>query len=399
MKKIYASLLVMLTTVFFTQQSIAQGNYEKDYDLSDYLDLQAVASVFSYSRNLNDFENNLNDYRNPVSNLDLNNDGYVDYLRLIKVSDSYNQVILIQAVLGNNYFQDVATIVVGRDNWGRDYVQIIGEPYLYGNDYILEPVFSRRPPIVRWLRNNSRVRYVSVYHWNYYPSYYRMRRIMAIHSYYSHLNVFIDVRHKYYYTDYRRHNLDFNDFRTYRRNDYWRDHSDRRFDRRHTDVKNKRDFRPDRHKLILPREKQGGTDVRPNENNRREENNRVNPTLNQNNSQQRENRVDRPTPQRNTPNRESQATPSRETRPAANRQEVNTPTRENRPTVNRPEVKTAPAREAKPAERPRVEPKRESKPAVERKATPKAETKKESPKREATKRETKAPAREQSGRR
>ena len=148
MKKIYASLLVMLTTVFFTQQSIAQGNYERDYDLSDYLDLQAVASVFSYSRNLNDFENNLNDYRNQVSNLDLNNDGYVDYLRLIKVSDSYNQVILIQAVLGNNYFQDVATIVVGRDNWGRDYVQIIGEPYLYGNDYILEPVFSRRPPIV-----------------------------------------------------------------------------------------------------------------------------------------------------------------------------------------------------------------------------------------------------------
>lgn len=395
MKKIYASLLVMLTSVFFTQQTIAQGNYERDYDLSDYLDLQAVASVFSYSRNLNDFEENLNDYRNQVSNLDLNNDGYVDYLRLIKVSDRYDQVILIQAVLGNNYFQDVATIVVGRDNWGRDYVQIIGEPYLYGNDYILEPVFNRRPPIVRWLRNNSRVRYVSVYHWNYYPNYYRMRRIMAINAYYSHLNVFIDVRHKYYYTDYHRHSLDFNDFRTYRRNDYWRDHSDRRFDKRHINVKNKRDMRPDRHRLILPRDNKNGNDVRPSENSRRENNDRVNPGRNQDNNSQRENRINRPEPQRSTPNRDTRVTPSREARPTPARREVNTPSRETRPAVNQKEVKSAPRRETKSTERPKVTPKRESKST----AAPKVSTKRESPKREAAKKETKAPARAQSGRR
>src|SRR5690554_5258941 len=89
----------------------------RTYDLSDHLDLEAVATVFAQSKNIEDFEYQLNDYRNQVSNLDLNNDGYVDYLRVIKMNDRNEHIILIQAVLNRNYFQDVATIIVGRDNF------------------------------------------------------------------------------------------------------------------------------------------------------------------------------------------------------------------------------------------------------------------------------------------
>lgn len=55
----------------------------KSYDISDNLDLRAVASIFGESANLEDFERRLNDPGEQISNLDLNGDNQVDYLRVI----------------------------------------------------------------------------------------------------------------------------------------------------------------------------------------------------------------------------------------------------------------------------------------------------------------------------
>ena len=48
-------------------------------EISDNLDLRAIASIFGDSRDLEDFENRLNDPKTQISNLDLNNDNQVDY--------------------------------------------------------------------------------------------------------------------------------------------------------------------------------------------------------------------------------------------------------------------------------------------------------------------------------
>ena len=55
----------------------------KSEDISDTMDLEAVASIFEASKDLENFEKRLNDPKTQVSNLDLNNDGEVDYLRII----------------------------------------------------------------------------------------------------------------------------------------------------------------------------------------------------------------------------------------------------------------------------------------------------------------------------
>ena len=47
-------------------------------DISDNLDLRAVATIFGDASNLEDFERRLNDPKTQISNLDLNNDNYVD---------------------------------------------------------------------------------------------------------------------------------------------------------------------------------------------------------------------------------------------------------------------------------------------------------------------------------
>lgn len=353
MKRIYIGLSVVLMTMLFTQQTKAQ-NYDNDdanyrYDISDYLDLEAVASVFAQSRTIDDFENRLNDYRNQVSNLDLNNDGYVDYLRLLKQYDRNAHVILIQAVLGNNYYQDVATIVIGRNVYNRDYIQIVGDPYLYGDDYILEPVFQKRPRIVRSLWNRPHVVYVSRFYWDYYPSYYRLRPILPIHHYFHHLSVFVDVHHRYHYTTRLRFPVYVDIIKHHRRNDYWRDHNDRRFEQRNRAYKNKGQFQYN--------QERSKPDVRErkstySENDRRQSNSGVTvpkrdtrgtPSDIRSATPQRDVRV---TPERSASQREIRVTPKRE-------QQVTPPRREISPSPSRKVRISPPVKDVK--ETPRVE--------------------------------------------
>ena len=73
-----------------------------------YLDLNAVAAAFAESRSVQEFEQLLNSSRYMINNLDLNRDGWIDYLRVIETHKGYYHTLLIQACLAPGVFQDVA---------------------------------------------------------------------------------------------------------------------------------------------------------------------------------------------------------------------------------------------------------------------------------------------------
>ncbi|MCK5912946.1 MAG: hypothetical protein KAG12_03645, partial [Desulfuromusa sp.] len=79
-------------------------------DTSEKLDLNAVASLFGRVENLEDFETQLNDPNIGISDLDLNKDGLVDYLRVVEIEKGATRLVTVQAVIGKKQFQDVATI-------------------------------------------------------------------------------------------------------------------------------------------------------------------------------------------------------------------------------------------------------------------------------------------------
>lgn len=155
-----------------TTTVVVQTNTPVYHDPCLYLDLHAVAAAFAESRSVREFELMLNSSRYMISNLDLNRDGYVDYLRVMEVVSGWNHVLTIQAVLGYNIFQNVATIVVERTASSIGYVQVIGEPYLYGPKYIIEPVFRRAPVIYTNVRYGAYTAWSSPYYWGSYPSCY-----------------------------------------------------------------------------------------------------------------------------------------------------------------------------------------------------------------------------------
>jgi hypothetical protein len=243
MKTKIASLLVVImitTTQCMAQKSItvrAENN-----DISNNLDLQAVATAFGESSNLEDFERKLNDYDSAISNLDLNNDGEVDYLRVIETFENNAHIIVIQAVLDKDVFQDVATIVVDRNEYNRSSVQIIGDPYLFGNNYIIDPVFGYTPSIFSFLWGMNYSSWYSPYYWGYYPNYYRMRNPWDYDRYCSHIQSHINHNYRYYYSS-RIRNIYVNSvIDRIGRNDYANRHPERTFNNRNQNYRNKNDF-------------------------------------------------------------------------------------------------------------------------------------------------------------
>ncbi|GIQ57209.1 hypothetical protein Flavo103_03450 [Flavobacterium collinsii] len=196
-----ALLTIGLSSVQVQSQTTV---YAKNSDISDNLDLRAVASMFGESANLQDFERRLNDPRYQISNLDLNDDNQVDYLRVIESVENRTHVVIIQAVLDRDVYQDIATIDVERDNYNKVSVQIVGNSYLYGTNYIYEPVYNVVPVIYTsfWVTNYRP--YYSSWGWNYYPRYYSAWRPYPIYRYRNNINLCINVNNSYNYVNTRR---------------------------------------------------------------------------------------------------------------------------------------------------------------------------------------------------
>jgi hypothetical protein len=234
--------LMALLFVAATMQTITAQKIQVEAvnnDISYYLDLKAIATIFGDSRDLEEFERKINDFDSQISNLDLNSDGDVDYLRVIETSENNTHLVVIQAILDKDVFQDVATVVVERDRYRRSYVQIIGDPYIYGSNYIIEPVYYNTPYIVSWFWTPRYHSWYSPYSWGYYPRYYHYRRPMHIDIYLSHIHGCINYSHNYRYNDSWRSHSAYNMYNSVRRNDYSVRYPDRSYSRRNTDVTNR----------------------------------------------------------------------------------------------------------------------------------------------------------------
>lgn len=211
----------------------------KNSEISDNLDLRAVASIFGDSENLEDFERRLNDPKNQISNLDLNYDRQVDYLRVIESVERNTHLIILQAVLDKDVFQDVATIEVERDSNNNVQVQVVGDVYMYGSNYIYEPVYVRRPVIFGVFWVNSYRPYYSPYYWNYYPGYYYGWAPYPVYRYRNHIHVHIHEHNTYNYVNVRRSERAIAMHSTRRSNGYERQYPNQSFTRRNNNVTNR----------------------------------------------------------------------------------------------------------------------------------------------------------------
>lgn len=170
--------------------------YAADEDISLYLDLQAVGAAFAQSSTVEEFESLLNNSSYMLSNLDLNNDGYVDYLRVLETVEGRNHVFLIQAVLATNIYQDVATLVAEIPVTGTACVQIIGASYIYGPGFIIQPVYHTTPLIFTHLVRPVYNPWRSPWYWGHFPSCYRHPAPIFLSHYQAYVTTYMR-NHRY----------------------------------------------------------------------------------------------------------------------------------------------------------------------------------------------------------
>jgi hypothetical protein len=149
------------------------------------LDLRAVGQLVQEVQSAEELERKLNDPDLGINNLDLNNDGDVDYIRVVSKDAGDTHVMILQAPLGENDFQDVATIQVDRDEKGEVALQLEGNPVIYGPSYYVVPSGVRVSafPIVTWFYSPLYRPWVSTVHWGFYPGWWRPWRTVSFAVY------------------------------------------------------------------------------------------------------------------------------------------------------------------------------------------------------------------------
>ncbi len=201
----------------------------------DNLNLYAVMNLFQESETLEGFERTLNDENSRINNLDLNGDGYIDYLKVRDYVDGDVHTIVLQALLDRNETQDVAVFTVQRFRDGSAQIQLTGDEALYGRNYIIEPIFDETPnpgyygrsngavrtttvqiaawPIVRFIYMPTYTIWDSSWYWGYYPSYWHPWRPYYYHYYYGY--------HYHWYPYYYEHYRHWDSHRYSRWNDFY----------------------------------------------------------------------------------------------------------------------------------------------------------------------------------
>jgi hypothetical protein len=263
MKKLFTLVLLFsLSNLLVTAQdrtSVTATNSE----ISDNLDLRAVATIFGESSDLEDFEKRINDPKAQISNLDLNDDNYVDYLRVIESIEGNDHIIIVQSVIDKDLFQDVATIEVQKDRNNKIQVQVVGDVYMYGQNYIYEPVYVHTPIIYSTFWVNNYNPYYSNWYWNYYPTYYSYWNPFPIFRYRSHINMYIGgYGHMYNYVNYRNCRNSYNSYYARRANGYETRYPNRSFSHRNTTVTNRYELDRTRNVRIVNARERGNTQPR-----------------------------------------------------------------------------------------------------------------------------------------
>lgn len=243
MRKIFGSLLIILFIACSNLYAEDVTTVEaKNTDISDNLDLKAIASVFGEAKDLEEFEKKLNDPETKISNLDLNEDGEVDYLRVTETSKGDTRLVTIQAVIGKDQYQDVATIDVEKKGKDETQVQVVGDVYMYGPGYIVEPVYVHSPVICIWFWGPYYSPWRSPFYWGVYPPFYRPWRPYPRHRYRTNVNVNINVKNSYNYTSVRKSKTSIDLQKKSRRNDFGAKSPDKSFTKRNEGVKNKQEL-------------------------------------------------------------------------------------------------------------------------------------------------------------
>lgn len=198
MKNVLFYLLYAAIFAVFPGSIHAQTQTEADSTglPGDGFSLQGALELFKTSSSPEEFEKRLNEPDNNVNNLDLNEDGEVDYIRVIDNMDDDVHALVLQVPFSEEENQDIAVIEIEKNGSESALLQIVGDADIFGEELFVEPYDESTTsegrggyvgedavtrvvvnvwfwPGVRHLYSPGYSMWVSPWRWHHYPTWYR----------------------------------------------------------------------------------------------------------------------------------------------------------------------------------------------------------------------------------
>ncbi len=182
-------LIIGLAGMIFSQEEMAVDSTLPGHHFS----LEGALALFKEAKSPEDFEKLLNTESKEVNNLDLDQDGEIDYVRVEDHVDGDVHALILQVPISKKESQDIAVIEIEKEGPDKAILQIIGDEDVYGEQVIVEPYaeedngrgpsaeFDRIRVVVnvwpwasvRYIYRPSYRVYVSPFYFGVYPAWWR----------------------------------------------------------------------------------------------------------------------------------------------------------------------------------------------------------------------------------
>ncbi|NRB53425.1 MAG: hypothetical protein HRU41_37565 [Saprospiraceae bacterium] len=199
--------LLVFSFLFTSLHAQTDESMEETGYAGDHFSLEGALSLFKEAKSMEDFEKALNKENNKINNLDLNEDGDIDYIRVIDHVDGDVHAIVLQVPISEEESQDLAVIEIEKTGAENAILQIIGDEEVFGKSKIVEPfevegddsegrgpdevVAFKRIVVNVWLWPSVRFVYgpryrawVSPFGWRVYPRWWRPWRPRPFSAFY-----------------------------------------------------------------------------------------------------------------------------------------------------------------------------------------------------------------------
>lgn len=201
--------LIGLALIFSLSTLHAQDDVERDSTglPGDHFSLEIALDLFSKSESMEDFEKKINEEGNRANNLDINEDGEIDYVRVMDYVDGSDHAIALQVPVSETESQDIAVIEIEKNGEESAVVQIVGDEELYGEERYVEPVDEKASggkggpsvvpdtrgmvvnvwfwPSVRFIYGPAYRPWISPWKWRHYPGYWKPWRPYGWRAHYG----------------------------------------------------------------------------------------------------------------------------------------------------------------------------------------------------------------------
>ena len=150
---------------------------------ADGLDLQAVGELLKKAKDGEQFEQLLNDADEGLNNLDLDEDGNVEFIKVTEYGEGDSTGFSLTVDMGDGEEQEIATIDLVKTTGGDVDVELQGNPQVYGPNHY----YSRRYGVGDYLLLgylfSPHGMYFSPYRHGFYPGFYRPYPVVGITTY------------------------------------------------------------------------------------------------------------------------------------------------------------------------------------------------------------------------